>query len=171
MTLSAYCGVDLQVTSPCRCGCARWRVQPHSTKSDTPVWKCPWCGARKGKLTEIEIKTLKNFVRLFGWPVLPLVFHDDGYVYAYGQLSALRKAGTGVRWKDGDVSALRECDAITDVPELHAKNRSTVARRRGNAAKRESSEGYQRTRRVSEEAQVVRPDNGHAGRKLDGRCC
>jgi hypothetical protein len=91
------------------------------------------------ELTETEINKLKNFVRLFGWPVLPLVFHDDGYVYAYGQLSALRKAGTGVRWKDGNVSALRERNAITDVSGLPAKNRSTVARRRGDVAKRASS--------------------------------
>jgi hypothetical protein len=67
---------------------------------------------RKGKLTETEIKTLKNFIRLFGWPVLPLVFHDDGFVYAYGQLPALRQARARVRWQDGNVSTLREHNAI-----------------------------------------------------------
>src|SRR6516165_2947680 len=136
--LPAYCGVDLQVASPCRCGCASLRVHPHSTKSDIPIWKCAWCGVRKGKLTEIEIKPLKNFVRLFGWPVLPLIFHDDGYVYAFGQLSALRKAGTRVRWKDGNVSALRERDAIAGGVRFPEESKRTVARCRSDAAKRES---------------------------------
>ena len=86
-------------------------MHPPSTTSDVPIWKCSWCKVRNGKLTEIEIETLKNFVRLFGWPVLPLIFHDDGYVYAYGELPTLRKAETGLRWKDGNVSVLRECNA------------------------------------------------------------
>jgi hypothetical protein len=127
MTLSAYCGVDLHVTSPCRCGCASLRVHPHSSKSKVPIWKCAWCGDRRVRLTEIEIKTFKNFVRLFGWPGLPLIFHDDGYVYAYGQLSALRQARNGVRWEDGNVSALSERDANTSGGRLLGEGRSAVA--------------------------------------------
>ena len=138
MTLSAYCGVDLHVTSPCRCGCASLRVHPHSSKSEVPIWKCAWCGDRRGRLTEIEIKTLKNFVRLFGWPGLPLVFHDDGYVYAYGQLSALRQARIGIRWEDGNVFALSERDANTSGGRLLGEGRSAVARCGSHTAKRAS---------------------------------
>jgi hypothetical protein len=138
LKLSAYCGVDLQVTSPCRCGCASWRVHPHSSRSDLPVWKCSWCRVRKGKLTEIEIKTIKNFVRLFGWPILPIIFCSDGFVYAYDELPALRKTTTRVRWTDGNVSTLRECNASVGGSRLPDKGGSAVAERRGDTAKRAS---------------------------------
>ena len=99
------CGVDSPfVALPVRV--CSLRVHPHSTKSNIPIWKCAWCDDRKGKLTETEIKTLESYVRLFGWPVLPLTFNDDGCVYAYGQLSKMRKAPARVRWKDGGVSTV-----------------------------------------------------------------
>ena len=130
----ATCGVDLQVASPCRCGCASLRVHPHSTKSDIPIWKCAWCGIRKSKLTETEIKTLESFVRLFGWPVLPLTFNDDGCVYAYGQLSKMRQAPARIRWKDGGVSTVQAGNATNNVVRLPAKGGSIVAGCRGDTA-------------------------------------
>jgi hypothetical protein len=134
----AIWGVDLQIASPCRCGCASLRVHPHSTKSDIPIWKCAWCGIRKSKLTETEIKTLESFVRLFGWPVLPLMFHDDGYVYAYGQLSKMRQAQASVRWQDGGVSTVQASDSTNHVVRFPVEGKRIVARHRGDAAKQES---------------------------------
>jgi hypothetical protein len=122
----AIWGVDLQVVSPCRCGCASLRVHPHSTKSDILIWKCAWCGIRKGKLTETEIKALESFVRLFGWPVLPLTFNDDGYVYGYGQLSKMRQAPARVRWKDGGVSTVQAGYSTNNVVCLPRKGGSVV---------------------------------------------
>ena len=60
MTLSAYCGVDLKVTSPCRCGCTLQRVHPHSTKSETPFWKCAWCRVRVARVIKEHDAYLKK---------------------------------------------------------------------------------------------------------------
>jgi hypothetical protein len=132
------CGVDLLLSTFCRCGCASLRVHPHSTKSLILIWKCAWCGIRKDKLTEKEIKTLETYVRLFGWPVLPVTFNDDGYVYAYGQLSKMRQAPARVRWKDGGVSTVQAGYSTNNVVCLPRKGGSVVAGHRGDAAKQES---------------------------------
>ena len=90
-------GLDVRVVTPCRCGCALRRVHPYSVKSSIPIWKCSWCARRKGKLTETEIKLLERWVHQFDWTLEPLVFHEDGKVYAYCQLPTLREAASGVR--------------------------------------------------------------------------
>src|SRR5262249_55082138 len=90
------------------------------------IWKCAWCGIRKNKLTETEIKTLESFVRLFGWPVLPLTFSDDGCVYAYGQLSKMRKASAGVRWKVGGVSTVQAGNATNNVVRFPVESKRIV---------------------------------------------
>ena len=103
---------------PCRCGCTRIRVHPHSTKSNIPIWKCAWCDDRKGKLTETEIKTLESYVRLFGWPVLPLMFHDDGCVYAYGELST--DAESPEPAFDGKTVECQRCEQTTQLTTTSA---------------------------------------------------
>jgi hypothetical protein len=87
MTHSTYdewlWGVDVYFVTPCRCGCTQRRVHPHSMKSNLPIWKCAWCGKRKGKLTDEEIELLEDFLHRFGWTMEPLVFHENGIVYAH----------------------------------------------------------------------------------------
>ena len=89
-------GIDVYVVTACRCGCALMRVHPHSVKSSIPIWKCGWCRKRKGRVTEEEIKILEDFLHRFGWIVEPLVFHDNGTVYAFSELSTLRETATEV---------------------------------------------------------------------------
>ena len=42
------------------------------------------CRERLGKVTEVHAKLLKSYVKKFGWPSDPLIFHEDGGIYAYG---------------------------------------------------------------------------------------
>ena len=132
------CGVDLLLSTPCQCGCTRIRVHPHSTKSNIPIWKCAWCDDRKDKLTETEIKTLEGYVRLFGWPVLPLTFNDDGCVYAYGELSKMRKAPARIRWKDGEVSTVSTDNATNNNVCASGKGERAMAGCRGDTTIEES---------------------------------
>jgi hypothetical protein len=81
---SKICGVDVFTAVLCRCGCPLVRVCPHSTKSQIPIWKCVWCRERLGHVTEAQAKLLEKFVCKFGWPVNPVIFHEDGNVYAFG---------------------------------------------------------------------------------------
>ena len=53
------CGLDVFVVTPCRCGSPLFRVHPHSTKSEIPIWKCVWCRERLGKVTEVQAKLLE----------------------------------------------------------------------------------------------------------------
>jgi hypothetical protein len=70
-------GLDVNVAHPCRCGCATIRICPHSSVSDLLVWKCAWCGKRKGKPTDDEIEALVEFVEKFDWNMRPLRFDED----------------------------------------------------------------------------------------------
>ena len=78
------CGLDVFVVTPCRCGSPLFQLHPHSTKSEIPVWKCVWCRERLAKVTEVQAKLLESYVKKFGWPSDPLIFHEDGGIYAYG---------------------------------------------------------------------------------------
>ena len=49
-----------------------------------PIWKCVWCREHLGKVTEVQAKLLESYVKKFGWPSDPLIFHEDGGIYAYG---------------------------------------------------------------------------------------
>jgi hypothetical protein len=42
-----------------------------------------------------EIALLEDFLHRFGWTLEPLLFHENGIVYAHCQLPALRQAGAG----------------------------------------------------------------------------
>jgi hypothetical protein len=103
------------------------------------IWKCIWCGKRKGKLKEHEIELLEDFFHRFGWTLEPLLFHEDGVVYAHCQLPALRGAGASVRRENSDVSTVPKRDAIDNGVRFHAESERALARRRSGAAKRESS--------------------------------
>jgi hypothetical protein len=35
-------------------------------------------------VTEVQAKPLESYVKKFGWPSDPLIFHEDGGIYAYG---------------------------------------------------------------------------------------
>jgi hypothetical protein len=104
-------------------------------KSNIPVWKCAWCGKRKGKLTEDDIELLESFLHRFGWTLEPLVFHEDGMAYAHCQLPALREATSGLRRENGLVPALPPDDAALDSDDaLSGKGECAVARRGSNVA-------------------------------------
>jgi hypothetical protein len=107
-------------------------------KSNLPIWKCSWCGKRKGKLEEHEIELLEDFLHRFGWTLEPLIFHEDGIAYAHCQLPALRQAGASVRRENSDVSAVSERDANTSGGRLLGEGRSAVARCGSHTAKRAS---------------------------------
>ena len=113
-------GVDVYFVTPCRCGCALRRVHPHSIKSNLPVWKCAWCRKRKGSVTEDQIELLEDFLHRFGWTMEPLVFYENGIVYAHCQLPALWEAESCLRrQKDNQVSALpANGDIVNDSNEL-----------------------------------------------------
>jgi hypothetical protein len=111
-------GLDVRIVTPCRCGCALIRIHPYSVKSSIPVWKCSWCARRKGKLAETEIKLLKRWVHQFDWTLEPLVFHEDGKVYASCQLPALWEATSGVRRENSLVPALPPGDTVFDGDAL-----------------------------------------------------
>jgi hypothetical protein len=103
-------------------------------KSNIPVWKCAWCGKRKGKLTEDDIELLESFLHRFGWTLEPLVFHEDGMAYAHCQLPALREAATDVRREDSLVPALPPDDTALDGDAISEKGECAVAGRRSNTA-------------------------------------
>jgi hypothetical protein len=98
-------------------------------KSSIPIWKCSWCVRRKGKLSEAEINLLERWVHQFGWTLEPLVFHNDGKVYAACQLPALRKATSSLRWENSVVPALPPDDTALDGDALSGKGECAVARR------------------------------------------
>ena len=127
-------GVDVYFVAPCRCGCALRRVHPHSVKSNIPVWKCAWCGKRKGKVTEDEVELLESFLHRFGWTLEPLVFHEDGMAYAHCQLPALREAATDLRRENSLVPALSPGDPALDGDALSGKGECAVARHGSNTA-------------------------------------
>ena len=83
-------------------------------KSSLPIWKCSWCGKRKGKVEDYEIELLEDFLQRFGWTLEPLLFHEDGIVYAHCQLPALRQAGAGIRREDSHVSTVSKRDATNN---------------------------------------------------------
>jgi hypothetical protein len=98
-------------------------------KSNIPVWKCGWCGKRKGKLTEGEIDLLESFLHRFGWTLEPLVFHEVGLVYAHCQLPALWEATSGLRRENSLVPALPSGDTALDSVGLSGKSKCPLARR------------------------------------------
>lgn len=75
-------GLDVLWAWPCKCGCPKTRVHPYSKVSNVLIWKCSWCKKRRGKPTEDHISKLKAFATKFGWTMTPLIFHEDGNVYA-----------------------------------------------------------------------------------------
>ena len=117
--------------APCRCGCA---LNPHSVKSNIPVWKCAWCGKRKGKVTEDEVELLESFLHRFGWTLEPLVFHEDGMAYAHCQLPALREAATDLRRENSLVPALPPSDTALKGDALSGKGECAVARHGSNTS-------------------------------------
>ena len=127
-------GLDVRVVTPCRCGCPLIRVHPYSVKSSIPIWKCSWCARRKGKLTEAEIELLERWVRQFGWTLEPLVFHENGKVYAHCQLPTLREAASGVRRENSLVPAMPPDDPALDGDGLSRKGKCAVARRGSDVA-------------------------------------
>ena len=96
-------------------------------KSNIPIWKCAWCGKRKGKVTENEIELLESFLHQFGWTLEPLVFHEDGMVYAHCQLPALREATSGLRRENSLVPAVPADDAALNSDGLSGKGERAVA--------------------------------------------
>jgi hypothetical protein len=74
-------GLDVLWAWPCRCGCPKTRVAPYSKVSKNLIWKCPWCGKRRGKPTEDVISKLTAFVAECGWNMRPLVIDDEGHCY------------------------------------------------------------------------------------------
>jgi hypothetical protein len=76
-------GIAVQVVAPCRCGCGTVVFRHHSMRSRILIWKCLWCGKRKGKPNEDETKKVMAFVGIYGFTLRPLVLADDGRVYAY----------------------------------------------------------------------------------------
>ena len=127
-------GLELIVEPSCRCGCARQRVHPHSIKSNIPIWRCVWCCKRKGKLTEDEIELLEDWLHRFGWTMEPLVFHEDGIIYAHCQLPALREATSGLRRQAGLVPTMSANDTALDGDGLSGKGECAVARSGSDAA-------------------------------------
>ena len=83
MSIERVGGIVGQVPKQAICT-ACLRVHPHSTKSEIPIWKCVWCRERLGKVTEVQAKLLESYVKKFGWPNDPLIFHEDGGIHAYG---------------------------------------------------------------------------------------
>jgi hypothetical protein len=70
-------GLRLRTAFPCRCQCVDIQVHPHSKVSGLLVWKCAWCGKRRGKVTDDEIEGLADFVDRHGWNMQPLYFNED----------------------------------------------------------------------------------------------
>jgi hypothetical protein len=122
-------GLDVRVVTPCRCGCALIRVHPYSVKSSIPIWKCSWCARRKGRLTETKIKLLERRVHQFGWTLEPLVFHENGKVYASCQLPALREATSGVRRENSVVPTLSPNDTALEGDAISRKGKRALAGR------------------------------------------
>lgn len=120
-------GLDVRVVTPCRCGCALIRVHPYSVKSSIPIWKCSWCARRKGKLTETKIKLLERWVHQFGWTSEPLVFHENGKVYASYQLPTLWKSTAGVRRENSLVPAMLPGDTALSGGAPSRKGKRAVA--------------------------------------------
>ena len=92
-------------------------MHPYSVKSIIPIWKCSWFARRKGELTETEIKLLEAGVHQFGWTLEPLVFHENGRVYASCQLPALREATSGF---DGKTVSCQRCRQATQLSTASA---------------------------------------------------
>jgi hypothetical protein len=81
-------------------------VHPHSTTSDIPIWKCAWCGIRKGKLTETEIKTLESYEKANAlWPGIDVTLRSKRVAELIKQHDQyLRKCG----WYDVITATLDE---------------------------------------------------------------
>jgi hypothetical protein len=109
-------------------------VHPYSVTSSIPIWKCSWRARRKGKLTETEIELLERWVHQFGWTLEPLVFHENGKVYAHCQLPALWEAASGVRRENSLVPALPAGDTALNGDGISRKDECAVARHGSNAA-------------------------------------
>jgi hypothetical protein len=60
-----------------------------------------------------EIALLEDFLHRFGWTLEPLLFHENGIVYAHCQLPALRAAGATGQGFGGYMPAVPERDAAT----------------------------------------------------------
>jgi hypothetical protein len=78
-------------------------------------------------LTETEIKLLERWVHLFDWTLEPLVFHEDGKVYAHCQLPTLREAASGVRRENSLVPAMSPVNTVLNGDTLSGKGECTVA--------------------------------------------
>ena len=126
-------GLDVRVVTPCRCGCALIRVHPYSVKSSIPIWKCSWCARRKYKLSETEITLLERWVHQFDWTLEPLVFHENGKVYASCQLPTLREAASDIRREDSLVPAMPPGDTALNGDALSGTGEYAVAGRGSNA--------------------------------------
>ena len=83
-------GLDVAVVNPCGhrirqlrlyCGCGVMRISPHSRVSKILVWRCSWCGARRGKVSAGEAERLKAFAAKAGWCARPLVLHENGSIH------------------------------------------------------------------------------------------
>jgi hypothetical protein len=68
-------------TAACECGCTLTRIAPYSKRSALLIWKCPWCGSRRGRVSENEAGRLGAFVTRCGWNRLPLTLHENGDCY------------------------------------------------------------------------------------------
>ena len=88
-------------------------MHPHSIKSNIPIWRCVWCGKRKGKLTEDEIELLEDWLHRFGWTMEPLVFHEDGMHLC--ALPVARAAGSHVRPSTASTVSCQRCRQTTPL--------------------------------------------------------
>jgi hypothetical protein len=122
-------------------------------KSNIPVWKCAWCGKRKSKVTEDEIELLESFLHHFGWTQEPLVFHEDGIVYAHCQLPAMREAKSGLRRENSLVPTVSADGAVLNGDNgLLREGERAVAECRSDAENEESGRSHPSARRMAQGA-------------------